>query len=133
MLDYYNIDIKGKDVTIIGRSNIVGKPLAHYLTNKDATVTLCHSKTKDLRNKTINADIVIVAVGHPKLIDASFIKDNAVVIDVGINRINDKLCGDTDFESLKDKCSFITPVPGGVGPMTVAMLMDNVVQSARRR
>ena len=133
LLDYYNIDVAGKDVTIIGRSNIVGKPLANYLTNKDATVTLCHSKTKDLRSKTLNADILIVAVGKPKFIDQTYVKDGAVVIDVGINRVDDKLYGDVDFDSLKDKCSFITPVPGGVGPMTVAMLMDNVIQRARRR
>ena len=133
LLDYYNIDVRGKDVTVIGRSNIVGKPLANYLTNKDATVTLCHSKTTDLRSKTINADIVIVAVGHANLIDESYIKDKAVVIDVGINRIDGKLVGDVDFESVKDKCSYITPVPGGVGPMTVAMLMDNVIQRARKK
>ena len=133
LLDYYNIDVAGKDVTIIGRSNIVGKPLANYLTNKDATVTLCHSKTNDLRSKTLNADILIVAVGKPKFIDQTYVKDGAVVIDVGINRVDDKLYGDVDFDSLKDKCSFITPVPGGVGPMTVAMLMDNVIQRARRR
>ena len=133
LLDYYNIDVRGKDVTIIGRSNIVGKPLANYLTNRDATVTLCHSKTNDLRSKTINADVVIVAVGSPNLIDASYIKEGTVVIDVGINRVDNKLIGDVDFESVKDKCSYITPVPGGVGPMTVAMLMDNVIKRARRR
>ena len=133
LLDYYNINVSGKDVTIIGRSNIVGKPLASYLTNKDATVTLCHSKTSDLRSKTLNADVVIVAVGHANLIDASYIKEGAVVIDVGINRIDNKLVGDVDFESVKDKCSYVTPVPGGVGPMTVAMLMDNVIQRARKK
>ncbi len=133
LLNYYKIDVIGKDVTIIGRSNIVGKPLACYLTNMDATVTLCHSKTKDLKNKTINADIVIVAAGHPNLIDATYIKEGAVVIDVGINRVDKKLCGDVDFESVKEKCSYITPVPGGVGPMTVAMLMDNLINQAKRR
>ena len=133
LLDYYNISLAGKDVTVIGRSNIVGKPLASYLTNKDATVTICHSKTKDLRSKTINADIIIVATGCAHLIDDSFIKDGAVVIDVGISRVDGKLCGDVYFEKVKDKCSFITPVPGGVGPMTVAMLMNNVVEAAERR
>ena len=132
LLNYYNIDVASKDVTIIGRSNIVGKPLASYLINKDATVTLCHSKTNDLKSKTINADIVIVAAGHPKLIDDTYVKDGAIVIDVGINKVDGKLCGDTDFDKLKDKCSYITPVPGGVGPMTVAMLMDNLVEIAER-
>ena len=133
LLDYYNIDVSGKDVTIVGRSNIVGKPMANYLINKDATVTLCHSKTSDLRSKTISADILIVAVGHPNLIDESYVKDGAIVIDVGINRIDNKLCGDVDFSSVKDKCSYITPVPGGVGPMTVAMLMDNVLERTRKK
>ena len=133
LLDYYNIDVAGKDVTIIGRSNIVGKPLANFLTNRDATVTLCHSKTNDLRGKTLTADILVVAVGHANLIDETFVKDGAVVIDVGINRVDGKLIGDVNFESVKDKCSYITPVPGGVGPMTVAMLMDNVIKRARKK
>lgn len=133
LLDFYNISVSGKDVTVIGRSNIVGKPLANYLINRDATVTVCHSKTKDLREKTINADIVISATGKSNLIDESYIKENAVVIDVGINRDNGALKGDVLFNKVKDKASYITPVPGGVGPMTVAMLMENVVIAKERK
>ena len=132
MLDYYNIDVRGKDVCIVGRSNIVGRPLASYLLNKDATVTVCHTKTVDLGSKTRNADILIVAAGCPNLIKADDVKEGAVVIDVGINRTENGLCGDVDFENVKDKCSYITPVPGGVGPMTVAMLMENVIEACEK-
>ena len=133
LLDYYHIDLSGKNVTVIGRSNIVGKPLANYLINKDATVTVCHSKTTDLISKTQTADIVISATGCPHLLDDSYIKEGAIVIDVGISKIDGKLCGDVDFEKAKNKCSYITPVPGGVGPMTVAMLMNNVVEALERK
>ena len=130
ILEEYNIKIQGKHVVIIGRSNIVGKPLAQCLLNKDATVTICHSKTENLKQITNTADILISAVGNPKFITADMIKENTVVIDVGINRVNDLICGDVDFENVKDKASYITPVPGGVGPMTVAMLLKNVVIAA---
>lgn len=127
LLDYYNIDIEGKNVVIVGRSNLVGKPLISLFLNRNATVTVCHSKTIDLSKHTLNADILVVAVGKEKLITADMIKENAVVIDVGINRnAEGKLCGDVDFNDVKKKASFITPVPGGVGPMTVAMLLKNV-------
>ena len=131
MLEYSDIDVVGKHAVIIGRSNIVGKPMGQLLLQKDATVTYCHSKTKDLRAMTKQADILVVALGRAKMIDASYIKDGAVVIDVGINRDeNNKLCGDVDFESAKEVASKITPVPGGVGPMTIAMLMENTCLAA---
>lgn len=130
MFEAYNIDLTGKNVTIIGRSNIVGKPLIQCCLNKNATVTICHSKTKDLKYHTQNADIVIAAIGKSKFVTADMIKQDAVVIDVGINRGEDgKLTGDVDFESVKEKASYITPVPGGVGPMTIAMLMNNVIKA----
>jgi methylenetetrahydrofolate dehydrogenase (NADP+)/methenyltetrahydrofolate cyclohydrolase len=131
LLEYSDIDVAGKHAVIIGRSNIVGKPMGQLLLQKDATVTYCHSKTKDLRAMTKQADILVVALGRAKMIDASYIKDGAVVIDVGINRDeNNKLCGDVDFESAKEVASKITPVPGGVGPMTIAMLMENTCLAA---
>ena len=128
MFEEYNIDLTGKNVTIIGRSNIVGKPLIQCCLNKNATVTTCHSKTKDLKQHTQNADIVIAAIGKSKFVTADMIKEGAVVIDVGINR-DEKgmITGDVDFESVSEKASYITPVPGGVGPMTIAMLMNNVI------
>ena len=130
LLKYYNIEIKGKNVTIVGRSDLVGKPLASLMTNNDATVTLCHSKTKNLNLFTKNADILVVAVGKAKLIKKDQIKDGAVIIDVGINRQEDgKLCGDVDFEDVKEKASYITPVPGGVGQMTVACLAKNTYKA----
>lgn len=133
ILQEYGIDPKGKDACVIGRSNIVGKPMLNLLLNAGATVTVCHSKTKDLVQKTKQADILVVGVGRPNMVTADMIKDGAIVIDVGINRLESgKLTGDVDFESLKDKCSFITPVPGGVGPMTIAMLLENTVQSAKQ-
>ena len=130
MFETYNIDLTGKNVTIIGRSNIVGKPLIQCCLNKNATVTVCHSKTKDLKQHTQNADIVIAAIGKSKFVTADMIKQGAVVIDVGINRGDDgKLTGDVDFENVCDKTSYITPVPGGVGPMTIAMLMNNLIKA----
>ena len=132
MFEAYDIDLTGKNVTIIGRSNIVGKPLIQCCLNKNATVTVCHSKTKDLKQHTQNADIVIAAIGKSKFITSDMIKTGAVVIDVGINRGDDgKLTGDVDFENVKDKASYITPVPGGVGPMTIAMLMNNVIKACK--
>lgn len=130
MLEAYNIDLTGKKVTILGRSNIVGKPLIQCCLNKNATVTICHSKTQDLKQHTLNADIVIAAIGKSKFLTADMIKTGTVVIDVGINRGEDgKLTGDVDFENVKEKASYITPVPGGVGPMTIAMLMNNVIKA----
>ncbi len=125
LLSEYNIEISGKNCVVVGRSNIVGKPMALLLLAKNGTVTICHSKTADLAAVTRNADILVVAVGKAKMITGDMIKDGAVVVDVGMNRVDGKLCGDVDFESCKDKSSFITPVPGGVGPMTRAMLMQN--------
>lgn len=128
-----NVEIKGKHCVVVGRSNIVGKPLSLMLLNNDATVTICHSKTENLKEACKNADILISAVGKKNLITADMVKKDAVVIDVGINRNEfGKICGDVDFENIKKVASYITPVPGGVGPVTVAMLMKNVVLSARK-
>lgn len=133
MFESENIDLNGKNAVVIGRSNIVGKPMAMLLTNANATVTLCHSRTADLKQKCLEADIVVAAIGKAKFIKADMIKEGAVVIDIGMNRDeNGKLCGDVDFENVKEKCSFITPVPGGVGPMTITMLMYNTYLSATR-
>ena len=130
MFEAYNIDLTGKNVTILGRSNIVGKPLIQCCLNKNATVTVCHSKTKDLKQHTQNADVVIAAIGKSKFVTDDMIKPGAVVIDVGINRSDDgNITGDVDFESVYNKASYITPVPGGVGPMTIAMLMNNVIKA----
>ena len=130
MFEEYNIDLEGKNVVIIGRSNIVGKPLMACCLNNHATVTICHSRTKELAEKTKNADILIAAIGKAKFVKADMVKEGAVVIDVGINRgENQKLTGDVDFENVKEKASYITPVPGGVGPMTIAMLMNNVIKA----
>lgn len=132
LLDYYNIDIAGKHCVIVGRSNIVGKPVAALMLERNATVTVCHSKTQNLYDITRTADILITAVGKPKFITRDMVKDGAVVIDVGINRDeNGKLYGDVDFENVKDKTTAITPVPGGCGPMTVAMLMKNTLEAAK--
>ena len=133
LLDRYGIDIGGKDVVMVGRSKIVGKPVAMMLTNKNATVTLCHSKTRDLAGHSRRAEILVVAVGRPKMFKADMVREGAVVIDVGINRIDGKVVGDVDFESVKEKASFITPVPGGVGPMTIAMLMKNTLRACKRQ
>lgn len=132
MLDYYNIDVSGKDAVIVNRSNLVGKPLAFMLLERDATVTVCHSKTKDLDTKLSGADIVVTAVGNRErfTLTGEMIRDGAVVIDVGTARIGGKLTGDADFESVKQKASWVTPVPGGVGLMTRAMLLKNTVTAA---
>lgn len=130
LLKRSNIEIAGKECVVIGRSNIVGKPMALLLLRENGTVTVCHSRTKDLKEVTKRADILIVAIGKPKFITGDYVKEGAVVIDVGIHRNEDnKLCGDVDFESVAEKTSAITPVPGGVGPMTIAMLMHNCVES----
>lgn len=132
LLKRSNIEIEGKHCVIVGRSNIVGKPMALLLLRENATVTICHSKTKNLKEMTKQGDIVIAAIGKPKFFDETYIKDGAVVIDVGIHRDeNGKLCGDVDFQKVEEKASAITPVPGGVGPMTIAMLMDNCVNSVK--
>jgi methylenetetrahydrofolate dehydrogenase (NADP+) / methenyltetrahydrofolate cyclohydrolase len=132
MFEAYNIELEGKKVIIIGRSNIVGKPLIQCCLNKNATVTICHSKTKDIKEHIKNADIIIAAIGKPKYVTADMVKDGAVVIDVGINRGEDgKITGDVDFENVSKKASYITPVPGGVGPMTIAMLMNNVIKACK--
>lgn len=134
MFEEYNIDLSGKNVVILGRSNIVGKPLIHCCLNKNATVTTCHSKTQNLAQKAKEADILISAIGKAHFVTADMVKENAVVIDVGINRLdNGKITGDVDFENVKEKVSYITPVPGGVGPMTIAMLMNNVIKATRRQ
>lgn len=131
LLEYSGIEIAGKHAVVIGRSHIVGKPMGQLLLQKDATVTYAHSKTPNLKEITLQADILVAAVGRTKMITRDYVKAGAVVIDVGMNRDeNNRLCGDVDFESVKDKASYITPVPGGVGPMTITMLMANTVQSA---
>ena len=130
LLAHYNIDISGKECVIVGRSNIVGKPLNMLLLHKNGTVTVAHSKTQNLTEVTKRADILVAAVGKPKFITADMVKEGAVVVDVGINRIDGKLCGDVDFENVSRKTSWITPVPGGCGPMTIAMLMQNTVTAA---
>ena len=132
LMAQYKIDISGKDCVVIGRSNIVGKPMAMLLLHANGTVTVCHSRTAELAQHTKRADIVVVAVGKPKFLKGDMIKDGAVVIDVGMDRDeNGKLCGDADFESCAQKASYITPVPGGVGPMTITMLMKNTLTAAR--
>ncbi|PIR55159.1 bifunctional methylenetetrahydrofolate dehydrogenase/methenyltetrahydrofolate cyclohydrolase [Candidatus Peregrinibacteria bacterium CG10_big_fil_rev_8_21_14_0_10_36_19] len=133
LLERYNIDVKGKEVVVVGHSNIVGKPLAAMLLNRDATVTVCHVHTKDLASHTKRADILCVAVGKVNLITEDMVKDGVVVVDIGINRLeNGNLVGDTDFEGVSKKASYITPVPGGAGPMTVTCLMENTVRAAKR-
>ena len=132
LLEEYGIDIEGKEAVIVGRSNIVGKPMIQCLLNKNATVTICHSRTKNLEDVTRRADILVVAIGKEKFITKDMVKDGAIVIDVGINRMdNGKICGDVDFEEIEKIASYITPVPGGVGPMTIAMLMNNIVKAAK--
>jgi methylenetetrahydrofolate dehydrogenase (NADP+)/methenyltetrahydrofolate cyclohydrolase len=133
MLEKSNIQVEGENAVVVGRSNIVGKPMALMLLEKGATVTICTSKTRNLAEHTRRADILVVAIGKPKMITADMVKTNATVIDVGINRMpNGKLTGDVDFESVKEKAGYITPVPGGVGPMTIAMLLCNTIEAARR-
>ncbi|MBR6314453.1 MAG: bifunctional methylenetetrahydrofolate dehydrogenase/methenyltetrahydrofolate cyclohydrolase FolD [Clostridia bacterium] len=132
LLDYYNIDPAGKRCVIVGRSNIVGKPMAALMLSRNATVTVCHSKTQDLAAVCKEADILVAAVGRPKFITADMVKDGAVVLDVGINRLPDgSLCGDVDFDAVKEKASYLTPVPGGCGPMTIAVLMQNTLTAYR--
>ncbi len=133
MLKFYKIPVAGKHAVIVGRSNIVGKPLSVMLLNRDATVTVCHSKTKDLKAITLQADILVAAVGKPKMITKDFVKPGAVVIDVGTSRVDGKLTGDVDFEVVKEIASAITPVPGGVGPLTVASLIRNTVRAKQRQ
>jgi len=133
MIDSTGMDIVGKRAVVIGRSNIVGKPVAMLLVHRHATVTICHSKTKDLPAVVREADIVIAAIGKPLFVTPDMVKEGAVVIDVGINRVADgKLVGDVDFARVKERASWITPVPGGVGPMTIAMLLQNTLESAKR-
>ena len=132
LLKRSNIEIEGKECVVIGRSNIVGKPISLLLLRENGTVTICHSRTKDLKEVTKRADILVVAIGKPKFITKEYVKEGAVVIDVGIHRNeNNKLCGDVDFEDVEPVVSAITPVPGGVGPMTIAMLMYNCVESVK--
>jgi len=132
MLDRENIDVSGKNVVIVGRSNIVGKPMLHMMLKKNATVTICHSKTQNLASVCSEADILVAAIGRAKMFTSEYVKDGAIVIDVGMNRDeNDKLCGDVDYDSVINKVSRITPVPRGVGPMTIAMLMKNTIKAAK--
>lgn len=133
MLSYYNIDVNGKECVVIGRSNIVGKPMGMLLLHKNGTVTIAHSRTQNLSEVTRRADILVAAVGKAKFVTADMVKDGAVVIDVGMNRADGKLCGDVDFENVSKKASYITPVPGGVGPMTIAVLMKNTLTAAKRQ
>ncbi|MDO5046449.1 bifunctional methylenetetrahydrofolate dehydrogenase/methenyltetrahydrofolate cyclohydrolase FolD [Campylobacter sp.] len=134
ILKEYNIEVSGKNACVIGRSNIVGKPMANLLLNASATVTVTHSKTKNLKEICKNADILVAAIGKPFFVTEDMVKDGVVVIDVGINRLDDgKLVGDVDFNAVAPKCSYITPVPGGVGPMTIAMLLSNTIKSAKNR
>lgn len=133
LLDYANVPIKGANVVVIGRSNIVGLPIAKMLLDRDATVTVCHSKTQGLSEITKKADILVVAIGKPKFVTEDMVREGAVVIDVGVNRIDGKLCGDVDFENVKDKASVITPVPGGVGPMTITCLMENTIECFKQK
>lgn len=132
MFRFENIDLDGKNCVVIGRSNIVGKPMAMLMLKENATVTICHSRTKNLKEIVADADVIVAAVGRPNFVTADMVKDGAVIIDVGINRMDDgKLCGDVDFEACKEKASYITPVPGGVGPMTIATLMQNTITATR--
>ena len=133
LLKRSGIEMSGKECVVVGRSNIVGKPMAALMLRENSTVTVCHSRTADLKEVTRRADILIVAIGKPEYVTKQFVKPGAVVIDVGINRVDGKLCGDVDFDAVKDKTSAITPVPGGVGPMTIAMLMQNTLTAAIRQ
>lgn len=133
LLHRYGINPAGKNAVVVGRSRIVGRPMALLLLNADATVTVCHSKTKNLKEICLQADILVAAVGKAKFITGDMVKEDAVVIDVGVNRTQAGLCGDVDYDSIKDKASYITPVPGGVGPMTIAMLLKNTIRSAKRK
>lgn len=132
LLEEYNIDISGKEAVVIGRSNIVGKPMAMLLLNKNATVTIAHSRTNNLKEVTKRADILVVAIGKPNFVTADMVKPGATVIDVGINRVNDKLYGDVDFENVEKIAGYITPVPGGVGPLTIATLLENTIKAYKK-
>lgn len=132
MLKRAGIPLQGREAVVVGRSNIVGKPMALLLLQENATVTVCHSRTADLAEHTRRADILVAAIGKPRFITADMVKEGAVVVDVGINRVDGKLCGDVDFDAVSQKASYITPVPGGVGKMTIAMLMDNTVSAAEK-
>ena len=131
LLKAYDIDANGKNCVVIGRSNIVGKPMAMLLLHANGTVTVCHSKTQNISEITSKADILVAAVGRANFVTADMVKEGAVVIDVGMNRVDGKLCGDVDFAGVEQKASFITPVPGGVGPMTIGMLMKNTLKAAK--
>ena len=133
MLEHIGVDLAGKNAVVLGRSNTVGKPMAMLLLNANCTVTVCHSKTKNMAEITKQADILVVAIGKPKFVTADMVKDGAIVIDVGINRVDGKLCGDVDFDNVAPKTSFISPVPGGVGPMTISMLLYNTLMCAIAR
>ena len=131
LLDEVGVELEGAEAVVIGRSNLFGKPMGQLLLERSATVTICHSRTKDLAGTCARADVLIAAVGRPRMVEANFVKPGAVVIDVGINRVDDVLCGDVDFDAVREVASAITPVPGGVGPMTIACLLDNTVIAAR--
>lgn len=134
LLDYYNIPLEGKNAVVIGRSNLVGKPLAQLLLDRNCTVTICHSRTQNLKEITLRADIICVAIGKAKFLKEDMVKDGSVVIDIGMDRDeNGKLCGDVDYANVAQKCSYITPVPGGVGPMTVTMLLANTLKAYRQQ
>lgn len=132
LLESTGVSLKGKNAVVVGRSNTVGKPMAMLLLNADCTVTVCHSKTQNIEEVCSKADILVVAIGKPKFVTEKFVKDSAIVIDVGINRVDGKLVGDVDYNAVCDKASFITPVPGGVGPMTISMLLYNTLQTAKQ-
>lgn len=133
MLEKANVPLAGKNAVVIGRSNIVGKPIAMLLLDANCTVTICHSRTQNLKEHTLNADVLVAAVGRPRFVTADMVKEGAAVIDVGINRVDGKLCGDVDFDAVAEKASYITPVPGGVGKMTICMLMANTVEAAEKK
>lgn len=133
LLEEYNIDIEGKNALVIGRSNIVGKPIALMLLEKNATVTIAHSRTGNLKDIALNADIIVIAVGKPKFLTADMIKEGSTIIDVGINRVDGALCGDVDFDNLVSKAGYITPVPGGVGPLTIVSLLENTIKAYIRQ
>ncbi len=132
LLRRYNIKLEGMNAVVVGRSNLVGKPMGTMLTNAGATVTICHSKTKDLKKHTLKADLLVVTVGKPKLVTKDMVRKGAIVIDVGISRLAEGLCGDVDFENVKEKAKYITPVPGGVGPMTICSLMKNTLAAGKK-
>ncbi len=133
MLEKAGVELSGKNAVVIGRSNIVGKPIAMLLLDANCTVTICHSRTKNLAEHTRNADVLVAAVGRPRFVTADMVKEGAAVVDVGINRVEGKLCGDVDFDAVAEKASYITPVPGGVGKMTICMLMANTVEAAEKK